>query len=100
MARRRGSKRKKNTGKLCVTAIVCMLVAVMSIRIVGLYQDKTKYEAKASELQSQIDDEEQRTEDLEDYADYVKTAEYIEKMARAKLGLVYDNEIIFKEQEE
>ena len=25
--------------------------------------------------------------------------EYIEEMAKSKLGLVYDNEIIFKEQE-
>ncbi|SDB25024.1 FtsB family cell division protein [Eubacterium oxidoreducens] len=99
MARRRGKRKKKNTGKVCVIAIVCMLVGVMSVRIVALYQDKTRYEAKASELQSQIEDEEQRAEELDDYADYVKTAEYIEKMARAKLGLVYDNEIVFKEQE-
>ena len=41
--------------------------------------------------------EEQRAEDIEEYRQYTKTREYIEEVAREKLGLVYDGEVIFKE---
>ena len=36
---------------------------------------------------------------MEEQKEYTKTKEYIEKIAKEKLGLVYPNEIIFKTNE-
>ena len=51
------------------------------------------------ELQQQIDAENARTEELKELETYTKTKKYAEEVAKDKLGLVYDNEIIFKEED-
>ena len=45
-----------------------------------------------------IDQEMQRTEELKELATYTKTKKYAEEVAKDKLGLVYENEIIFKDE--
>ena len=40
--------------------------------------------------------EQDRTEELAEFEKYTKTKKYAEEMAKKKLGLVHDNEIIFK----
>ena len=41
-------------------------------------------------------EEEQRAQELEEYRIYVQTKEYIEKVAKEKLGLVNKDEILLK----
>jgi cell division protein DivIC len=50
------------------------------------------------DLNQQIEDEQERKTSLEEKSDYLNSDAYIEDLAREKLGLVYDNEIIFKKQ--
>ncbi len=38
--------------------------------------------------------------EIEDYRDYVKTDQYVEEVARDKLGLVYKDEVLLKAKEE
>ena len=40
-----------------------------------------------------------RAGEIENLKDYVNSTEYIEKIARDKLGLVYEDEILFKAEE-
>ena len=40
-----------------------------------------------------------RTDDITALKEYMQTDEYIEKTAREKLGMVKDNEILFKESQ-
>ena len=40
-----------------------------------------------------------RSEDLKEFKKYVKTDEYVEEIARDKLGLVYKDEIIFEPED-
>ena len=54
------------------------------------------YKEQEIELQKQIKEEEQKAKEIEKLEEYVGTDEYIEDMAREKLGLVYEDEIIFK----
>ena len=44
--------------------------------------------------------EKQRTEELETYSKYVNTKQFVEFMARNKLGLVYPNEVIFRPEDD
>ena len=49
-------------------------------------------------MEQQIEEENQRTADIRELQEYMQSDEYLEKTAKEKLGLVKENEIIFKEQ--
>lgn len=98
-----GSRRKQKetrTGKLCVAVMVVMLLAVMSSQIVKLYAKEQEYMRREEALTQQLEAETEREAQLKDYEAYTKTDEFVEDVARSKLGLVYDNEIVFKEDKE
>ena len=56
------------------------------------------YAQKEQQLQEQIDAETKRSEEIEEYRKYTQTQKYVEEVAKEKLGLVNENEIIFKEE--
>ena len=94
-------RRKDNTraGKMCISMILVAFVAVMSVQIVKLYQKDQEYANKQAELEAQLEEETARQAELEEYEAYTKSQQYVEDVAKSKLGLAYDNEIIFKEEE-
>lgn len=96
--RRKGKQNK--SAVLCIALIALMLLGVMSVQILSLHDRKQSYQAREEELQTQLESEEQRQIELQEYEEYVTTEEYIEQTAKTKLGLVYPNEIIFKEKED
>ena len=57
----------------------------------------TVEQAKELLLQEQIEAEQERTKEIEEYEKYTQTKKYIEEVAKDKLGLVHEGEIIFKE---
>jgi len=94
-------RRRKNENRLGMTVAMLaigMIIAVVGVNSVSLRQKQAKYIAKEQELQQQIDEENARTEELAELETYTKTKKYAEEVAKDKLGLVYDNEIIFKEE--
>ena len=81
-----------------VTLVVLMIMLVVAVKSVELQQ---KLDIKAQELrllQEQIDAENARAEQIREFGKEVQTKGYIEDVAREKLGLVYEGEILFKEQ--
>lgn len=92
-------KHKKNSraGKRCITMIALVFVAVMSIQIVRVYEKDQEYIQKEAALREQLQDEEERQASLEEYQDYMQSSQYVENVAKSKLGMAYENEIIFKE---
>lgn len=48
------------------------------------------------ELEKQLEEEALRAEEIEELEGYVGTDEYVEDVAKDKLGLVYPNEILFQ----
>ena len=93
-------KKSRNTGAVCIGLIVIAFLVVMSIQIVHLKQKDKAYAERQNELQKQYDAETERQTELDENEQYTKTTKYIEDIAKSKLGLAYDNEIIFKESEE
>ena len=81
------------------SVVVAIMIAVILVGCFQLYQKKRVNNARAAELTMEISKEEQRTKDIEEYREYTTTREYVEEVAREKLGLVYENEVIFKEEE-
>jgi len=76
-----------------------MFLIVMSIQIVKLYKEDQTYIAKEKELNEQLEDATEEQQQLADYEQYTQSQQYIEEVAKSKLGLVYNNEIVFKEQD-
>ena len=100
MGRYRKRKKKENRmGKLCVSGLLLMFLIVMSIQIVKLYKEDQTYIAKEKELNEQLEDATEEQQQLADYEQYTQSQQYIEEVAKSKLGLVYNNEIVFKEQD-
>ena len=53
---------------------------------------------KNAELEKQYTKESERADEIESMQQYMQSDQYIEDIAKSKLGLAYDNEIIFKER--
>ncbi len=99
MAGRRPAYRKKrhnSLGMALVTICVLMMLVVVGISSLELKAKQKVYAEKEQLLQQQIDDEIARTEELKEYEKYTRTNAFIEEVAKDKLGLVYDGEIIFR----
>ena len=92
-------KRQNRLGMFLVTIVVLMLLVVVSINSVGLRQKKESYLEREQALQEQIDAEEERSEQIEEYRKYTQTKKYVEEVAKEKLGLVNEGEITYKPQE-
>jgi cell division protein DivIC len=70
------------------------------VQIVKIKAKDAEYEAKENELVQEYQEETQRASELDELETYMQSSEYIEDVAKSKLGLAYKNEIIFKEKEE
>ena len=87
---RRGMNRRKRMGyRLIVLTVMCLLVT-------GFY---AKHRLQQKNLVYQIEEEEQRSKDIEELGKYVQTKKYVEEVAKERLGLVYPDEILFKAKE-
>lgn len=97
MARTMEKKRRRRT-TIGVSAMVVVLVAILSVQTVRMNDKNAVYEAQEEELEEELAAEEQRTEALQDEEEYVNSDEYKESVARSRLGMAYDDEIIFREK--
>ncbi|MBQ8040163.1 MAG: septum formation initiator family protein [Lachnospiraceae bacterium] len=84
--------------------LITVVVIVMTI-IVGYSVHQLKLEKKENQdiidsLNEQIAEEEKRKEEIEAYKEYVETDEFVEDTAREKLGLVYEDEVVFIKEED
>jgi len=95
----RAMKRKKRMEfRLIVFTVLCLLL-VASFGKIRLHQKNDAYRRQEEELLAQISEEEERTEEIEELRKYVQTKKYVEEVAKERLGLVYENEILFKAEE-
>lgn len=100
--RRRVAYRKRNQNRFSmflVSLVVLLIMAAAAWQSVGLQQ---KIDAKTREkekLEEQIANEKERSREIEEFGKEIQTKGYIEDIAREKLGLVYEGEILFKEEQ-
>ena len=96
MSKRRA---KRRGGTLSVSIIVIEFLVVMVVQVVQLKQKESTYAAQKAELEKQYTKESERADEIESMQQYMQSDQYIEDIAKSKLGLAYDNEIIFKEKD-
>lgn len=103
VSRRKTAYQKRRQNKFAmvlITMVLFMLIVVVSVGKAGLREKHEVYLQKQEELQQKIDEEKARKVQIEEYEKYTQTQKYIEDMAKEKLGLVYEDEIVFKTEGE
>ena len=85
---------------LLVMMVVLVMLLVVAVNNHSLKQKLAAYQEKEQSLSHQIEVEKERTEEIEEFKKYTKTKKYIEDVAREKLGLVYEDEIMIKTEDD
>ena len=81
---------------LAVVALMLVICFVVG-RSSGKLEDKNNlYDKQIADLDVQIADQNERRDELNTRSVYVTTKQFIEEFAREKLGLVYEDELIFR----
>lgn len=89
-------RRKNRAGLYLVMLVAVLFVGTLAVHGYTLRANCQKLATEQSNLKEKKKSLEQEQEDIKEQAEYRKTDQYIEDVAREKFGLVYDNEIIFK----
>lgn len=97
-SRRSAKARQNKMTMIGITFVVCVLMATLLVQGKKLNTKLSANEQRISELGQQIEDANRQPEEIDKIKEYMQSDEYTEKTAKDKLGLVKDNEIIFKEK--
>ncbi len=90
--------RQNRLGMFLVSCVLFLLLIVVAFKSRELSVTRASYQQKEQALEEQIAAEEERALDIAEYEKYTQTKKYIEDVARDKLGLVYEGEILFKDE--
>ncbi len=97
-------KRKKNRiannylGMAAISCVVLILLGGLTVQSKNLEARIGVYDDRAAALEESIENEKDRTMEIDEKKEYMETDDYVAEVARDKLGLVKDNEIVFEEE--
>ena len=100
--RRERELRRKRQKRSAILGMVFAILVVIGLGILlwngkkNIEAKNVEYEKKISQLQAQVDSEQKRTDELNEYKKYIQTKKFVEEVAKDKFGLVYPDEIIFR----
>lgn len=81
---------------LAVCVVLVLLIVMVSASSITLKAKDSACRAQEIELEKQIEEEKARTEEIDELEEYVGSDEYVEDVAKEKLGLVHEGEIVFR----
>ena len=93
-------RRRRANGAVGIVVIVFAFLVVMTVQICRIRAKDADYVQREAELKKEYQEETQRSSEIDNLETYMNSSEYIEDVAKSKLGLTYKNEIIFKEKKE
>lgn len=94
--RKRKEKWNNRVTLMGITFVVFSMLVVVQLRSSSLKHKEMEYIARQEQLEKDLAREQLRAQELEEQRIYVQTKQYIEKVAKEKLGLVYPDEILLK----
>lgn len=100
--KREREQRRKRQKRSAILGMVFAMLVVVGLGVLlwngkkNIEAKNVEYEKQIKELQEQVDEEKQRTEELNEYKKYVQMKKFAEEIAKDKFGLIYPDEIIFK----
>ena len=81
---------------ISISCVVLLLMVILGVGSISLQEKNRNYKAQEAELEKQIAAEMAREEEIAELEEYVGSDQYVEDVAKEKLGLINPNEIIFK----
>ena len=102
--RKSAEKRKKRKSSfgfyrksaVWIAIILVVVTGCIGISAVSLQNKNEAYKQQEEELKQQIEAEQKKAEEVDEFKEYVNTQEYEKELAEDKLGLVDPDEILFK----
>lgn len=95
----RNKRLRKHLGSFAIAGVVLLMLIFVFVASLSLRVSNANKQERVAELESQIEAEKEKAEEIEEYGKYVQTKKYAEEVAKEKLGLVYEDEIIFKAED-
>lgn len=92
-------KRERLSSRMSLMGIIFVVISlavVVNFRGAALREKDLAYQIREENLNRRLEEEKERARKLEEERIYVQTKEYIEKVAKEKLGLVNPDEILLK----
>ena len=80
--------------------ILLLLAGVLTVNSFMLQAKNKEYKSQEAELEAEIQKEKERSEEIEDYEEYVKSDEYIKETAEEKLGQMCIRDRAWREEGE
>ncbi len=96
----RGYMRRSRKNRRMILILIIFVGLLMCITVAAGHRQQVKLRAgeeRIRSLQQEMEQEQARTEEIRELKEYVQSDEYIEQIAKDKLGLISDDDIIFKE---
>ena len=91
--------RQHKRSVVVICTVLGLLAAALAVNSVSLYGRNQVYKQQEAELRMQIEEQNVRAGEVKEYAEYVRSEDYIKDVAQEKLGLVDPNEILFRPEE-
>ncbi len=97
----RNKRLRKHLGSFAIAGVVLLLLVFVSVGSLSLRASNMNKQEKIDELNTLILEEKKNKESIDKYDEYVnlENDEFVKKVAREKLGLVCEDEIIFKAED-
>ena len=92
------SRKRARFGRFCVSIVVVFVLGFFMIQMYRLDTRNKEYAARAVELTREVEEEQKRTQELAEEEKYVSSVQYIEDTAKSKLGMLHEDEIVFREK--
>ena len=83
---------------LFAVTVVIILTAIVTVKGLELNTKLREQRAREADLTQRIERQIERSAEISAYEKYTKTRKFIEEVAKEKLGLVYEGEIIFRNE--
>ena len=90
--KREREQRRKRQKRSAILGMVFAMLVVVGLGVLlwngkkNIEAKNVEYEKQIKELQEQVDEEKQRTEELNEYKKYVQTKKFAEEIAKDKFG--------------
>lgn len=96
---RANSVGKTKKGFWILMLVIAVLCVTLGFQKAEAVKKEKSLQAKKTSLLQQSEDEDERKEELEQQKAYEETKQYVEDVAREKLGLVNPGDVILREEE-
>jgi cell division protein DivIC len=97
--KRRKGHLRNIVGYGAMFAVVAAMIIINWVNSANLQTKLDAYDAREAELEELIEQEKDRTQEIEEKKKYMQTKQYIAEIAQEKFGLVYPDEVVLKKKQ-